>query len=338
VTTIITTKSASRVVINSPIVDSEVTVSNGPKGDPGATGPAGAPGSNGVGVPTGGTTGQVLTKNSATDYDTSWQTVSGGGGVSDGDKGDITVSGSGASWTIDAGAVSLSKMADLATSTILGRATAGTGVPEALTAAQVRTILNVANGATANAADSFLLNRANHTGTQAAGTITGLATVATSGSATDLGTGTLPTARLPAFGSGDVSFAASGGAGTIANDAVTNAKAANMAANTIKANATASTADPADLAVGTNTVVGRVAGNIVAAQLATAQVADNAIDNAKAADMATARIKGRVTAGTGDPEDLTPAQARTVIEVPKITVGTTAPGSPSVGDVWIDTN
>jgi hypothetical protein len=122
--------------------------------------------------------------------------VVGGGGVADGDKGDITVSGAGAVWTIDAGVVGLSKMADLATSTILGRATAGTGVPEALTAVQVRTILNVANGATANSADATLLARANHTGTQSAGTITGLAAVATSGSASDLGSGTLPAARF----------------------------------------------------------------------------------------------------------------------------------------------
>jgi Protein of unknown function (DUF2793) len=120
----------------------------------------------------------------------------GGGGVTDGDKGDVTVSGTGAVWTIDAGVVTLAKMADLATSTILGRATAGTGVPEALTAAQVRTLINVANGATANAADATLLARANHTGTQAAATITGLASIATSGSASDLGAGTLPAARF----------------------------------------------------------------------------------------------------------------------------------------------
>ena len=87
------------------------------------------------------TTGEVkLRSNGAT-------VVAGGGGVSDGDKGDITVSGTGAVWTIDAGVVTLGKMADLASSTILGRATAGTGAPEALSATQVRTILNVANGA-----------------------------------------------------------------------------------------------------------------------------------------------------------------------------------------------
>lgn len=49
----------------------------GDKGDTGATGPAG---DDGEGVPTGGTTGQVLTKDSGTDFDTSWQTPSGGGG------------------------------------------------------------------------------------------------------------------------------------------------------------------------------------------------------------------------------------------------------------------
>jgi hypothetical protein len=44
----------------------------------------------------------------------------------------------------------------------------------------------VATGATANATDAALRDRSTHTGTQAAGTITGLATVATSGSYGDL--------------------------------------------------------------------------------------------------------------------------------------------------------
>ena len=58
---------------------------------------------------------------------------SGGSGVTDGDKGDITISGTGTVYTIDNGVVSLAKMANLATDTLIGRDTAGTGAPEALT-------------------------------------------------------------------------------------------------------------------------------------------------------------------------------------------------------------
>lgn len=54
-------------------------------------------------------------------------------GLSDGDKGDITVSSSGTVWTIDNGVVTLAKMADIATDRLIGRDTTGTGVPEALT-------------------------------------------------------------------------------------------------------------------------------------------------------------------------------------------------------------
>ncbi len=51
----------------------------GPQGLTGPQGPAGAPGANGQGVPTGGTTGQVLAKVNATDYNTQWVTPSAGG-------------------------------------------------------------------------------------------------------------------------------------------------------------------------------------------------------------------------------------------------------------------
>lgn len=64
-------------------------------------------------------------------------------GVSDGDKGDITVSASGATWTIDNGAVTLGKQADVATSTVFYRKTAGTGSPEVQTLATLKTDLGL---------------------------------------------------------------------------------------------------------------------------------------------------------------------------------------------------
>lgn len=61
------------------------------------------------------------------------------------------------------------------------------------TTAKDTKLSGVATSATANSSDATLLARTNHTGTQAAGTITGLATVATSGAYNDLsGKPTIP--------------------------------------------------------------------------------------------------------------------------------------------------
>ena len=60
-----------------------LTGNTGPQGTTGQQGIQGITGDTGPagqGVPVGGTTGQVLTKLSATNYDTAWQTPSGGGG------------------------------------------------------------------------------------------------------------------------------------------------------------------------------------------------------------------------------------------------------------------
>jgi hypothetical protein len=101
---------------------------------------------------------------------------------------------------------------------------------------------------------------------------------------------------------------------TVANNAITNAKLADMSGFSVKVKPTTGTGDPTDLVMGTNTVLGRVAGNVVAAQVATAQVADDAIDNTKLANMAEATLKGRASgAGTGDPTDLTASQVRTIL-------------------------
>lgn len=62
-------------------------VVQGQKGDPGDPGPQGDPG---VGVPTGGLTGQVLAKSSGADYATQWVDQTGGGGGGGGTWGSIT--------------------------------------------------------------------------------------------------------------------------------------------------------------------------------------------------------------------------------------------------------
>ena len=129
--------------------------------------------------------------------------AAGGGGVTDGDKGDITVTASGATWTIDPGVVSLAKQADVATGTVFYRKTALTGSPEVQTLATLKTDLGLTG---TNSGDQTI-------------TLTG-----------------------DVAGSGSGSFAA-----TIAPDAITNAKLANVATATIKGRVTAATGDPEDL-------------------------------------------------------------------------------------------
>lgn len=57
--------------------------------------------------------GEIVPMETGDTIDTSVATnVGGSGGVSDGDKGDIVVSGSGATWTIDTGVVTDAKVAE----------------------------------------------------------------------------------------------------------------------------------------------------------------------------------------------------------------------------------
>jgi hypothetical protein len=236
----------------------------------------------------------------------------GGGGISDGDKGDVTVSAGGAVWTVDAGAITLSKMAGLANGALLGRASAGTGVPEALSASQVRGLLNVADGATANGTDAFLLSRANHTGTQGIATVSGLQGALDGKQPL----ATVLTNTTAAFTTAQESKLAGVAAGATANatDADLRDRATHTGtqlAATISDLAAAVAATPAVAANTAKVTNATHTGDVTGATALT--IANDAVSNAKLANMAANTVKGAVSAG--DPVDLTPAQVRTMINV-----------------------
>jgi hypothetical protein len=84
---------------------------------------------------------------------------------------------------------------------------------------------------------------------------------------------------------------------SIDNFAITSGKIADSAVTTAKiANFNVTTDKLSSLSVTTNII------------------ATNAVTNTKLADMASQRIKGRISAGTSDPEDLTASQVRTLID------------------------
>jgi hypothetical protein len=84
--------------------------------------------------------------------------LDGGIMLADGDKGDITVSNSGATFTIDNDAVTLAKIENFDSGRIMGRLASGTGDCSQLTASSVRSIINVEDGATADQTASEIVS------------------------------------------------------------------------------------------------------------------------------------------------------------------------------------
>lgn len=108
-------------------------------GDQGDPGPTGESGSAGPGVPTGGSSGQFLVKNSATDYDSSWQTVSTAPSGPAG--GNLT--GTYPNPTVATSAITYAQIQNVTGSRLLGRGVTSAGVVQEISAG---TGLKIASG------------------------------------------------------------------------------------------------------------------------------------------------------------------------------------------------
>ena len=211
--------------------------------------------------------------------------------------GDVTTVAGAVATTIAANAVTLAKMADVATSRFLGRVTAGTGDPEALTGTQATTLLDTftsalkgvvpaSGGGTTNflradgvwtappggggggAVSSFNTRTGDIVLTGADVTTALTYTPSAPGhthAAADITSGTLAAARMPAY-TGDVTTTAGAVANTIAAGAVTYAKMQNSAAgNVILCRAAAAAGVYAELPIAASRLVGRGSTGDIAA-------------------------------------------------------------------------
>lgn len=161
-----------------------------------------------------------------------------------------------------------------------------TGTTASFTTAQEAKLAGIANGATANATDAQLRDRATHTGTQTASTISDFAAAVAATAAVAANTAKVSNATHTGDVTGSVAL-------TIAADAVTNTKLANMATATIKGRVLAGTGDPEDLTVAqVKTLLAYTPTDIGAATAAQGALAATAVQPAAIASMVASNTTG----------------------------------------------
>ncbi len=239
-------------------------------------------------------------------------TLTATGGVTDGDKGDITVSGTGSSWVIDNQAVTYAKIQNVsATDKLLGRSTAGAGSVEEITCtAAGRAILDDAD-ASAQRTTLGLGTLATQSGTfsgTSSGTNTGDQTITLTGDVTGSGTGSF----AATIAAGAVSTSKLGGDITTAgkallDDADAAAQRTTLGLGTLatQSGTFSGTSSGTNTGDQTITLTGDVTGSGTGSFAAT--IANDAVTYAKIQNVSAAsKLLGRGSAsGSGDVEEIT---------------------------------
>jgi hypothetical protein len=247
-------------------------------------------------------------------------------GLADGDKGDITVTGSGTTWTIDPNTVSNAKLAQMPLFTIKANNTGFSAVPTDINIASLTTKTPAGadylllSDTTASGALKKTLISALPGGTSIGEAPTDGAVYARQGSSASW----VIAGGFPDGNKGDVTITSSGTVWTINADAVTFAKIQNIATDSLIGRDTAGTGDPENITLGASLsmsgaqVLQRAAltGDVTATVDSNATtIANGTVTLAKMANLTAPVFVGRTTPGAGVPEALTPTQATAMLNV-----------------------
>lgn len=250
-----------------------------------------------------------------------------GGGLTDGDYGDVTISGGGTVITIDNNVVTDAKLRDSAALSVIGRSSNSVGDPADIVAGT----------------DGFVLRRS--------GTVLDFGQVATGGIAdgaiTDAklrdsaASSVIGRAGLTAGDPADIIATTSGhvlkmtdtgllfgtvNTNSLEDNLVTDAKLRDSAGLSVIGRSANSVGDPADIVANNDAEVLRRSGTTLGfGQVATAGIADDAVTYAKLQNISTNnRLLGRATAGAGNAEEIT---VGTGLQITGTTLSATATGT-----------